>query len=71
MGSRSRSEPGILGSLEPEPLEIKNQEQEPEPPGKIVKSRSPLEKKSRAGAAQELAGSSALREDKKHKAIVL
>ena len=51
-------EPGCLGSLEPEPLE-KNQE--PEPFGK----------KSGAGAAKKLAGSSALREDKKHKEIVL
>ena len=34
-------------------------------------SRSRLEKKSRAGAAKKLAGSSALREDKKHKEIVL
>jgi len=37
------------------------------------RSRSRLEKKSgaRAGAAKKLAGSSALREDKKHKEIVL
>ena len=31
----------------------------------------PLGKKSEAGAAKKLAGSSALREDKKHKEIVL
>ena len=36
--SRSRSEPGVFGSLEPEPLEIKNKE--PEPLGKKVRSRS-------------------------------
>ena len=42
-------EPGVFGSLEPEPLE----------------------KKTGAGAAKKLAGSSALREDKKHKEIVL
>ena len=60
LGSRSRcrSEPGVFGSLEPEPLE-KN------------RSRSRLEKQSGAGAAKNLAGSSALREDKKHKEIVL
>ena len=56
---------GVFGSLEPEPelLETKNQE----------RSRSHLEKKSRAraGAAKKLASSSALREDKKHKEIVL
>ena len=34
-------------------------------------SRSRLEEKSGAGAAKKLAGSSALREDKKHKEIVL
>ena len=34
-------------------------------------SRSRLEKKSGAGAAKKLAGSSALREDKKYKEIVL
>ena len=50
-------EPGVFGSLEPEPLEKK---QEPEPLGK----------KSGAGAAKKLAGSSALREDKKHKEVV-
>jgi hypothetical protein len=37
--------------------------QEPEPLGKKVGAR--------AGAAKKLAGSSALREDKKHKEIVL
>ena len=56
-------EPGVSGSLEPEPLEKK------------TRSRSRLEKKSGAGAgagaAKKLAGSSALREDKKHKEIVL
>ena len=35
------------------------------------RSRSRLEKKSGAGTAKKLAGSSALREDKKHKEIVL
>ena len=51
-------EPGVLGSLEPEPPE-KNQE--PEPHGK----------KSGAGpeAAKKFAGISALRGDKKHKEI--
>ena len=45
--SRSRSEPGVFGSLEPEPREKKNQEpeplekkQEPEPLVKKVRSRS-------------------------------
>ena len=38
---------------------------------KKTKSRSRLEKKSGAGAAKNLAGSSALREDKKLKEIVL
>ena len=52
-------EPGVFGSLEPEPLEKK------------TRSRSRLEKKSGAGAAKKLAGSSALRKDKKHKEIVL
>ena len=46
-------EPGVFGSLEPEPLEKK--------PGAGAG----------AGAAKKLAGSSALREDKKHKEIVL
>ena len=59
LGSRSRSEPGVFGSLEPEPL------------GKKTRSRSRLEKKSGAGAAKKLPGSSPLREDKKHKEIVL
>ena len=35
------------------------------------RSRSRLEKKSGAGAAKELAGSSALREDKKQREIIL
>ena len=61
LGSRSRSEPGVFGSLEPEP----------EPLEKKTRSRSRLEKKSGAGAAKKLAGSLALREDKKHKEIVL
>ena len=52
-------EPGVFGSLEPEPLE-KNQE--PEPLGKKSEAG--------AGAANKLAGSSALRKDKKHKEIV-
>ena len=53
---------GVIGSLEPEPLE-KNQEPEPEPLGK----------KSVAGARadKKLAGSSALLEDKKQMEIVL
>ena len=61
LGSRSgsQSEPGVFGSFEPEPLEKKN------------RSRSRLEKKSGAGDAKILAGSSALREDKRHKEIVL
>ena len=61
LGSLSRSEPGVFGSLEPEPIEKK------------TRSRSRLEKKSGAGAgaAKNLAGSSALREDKNHKEIVL
>ena len=54
-------EPGVFGSLEPEPLEKKTRS----------RSRSRLEKKTGAGAAKKLAGSSALREDKKHKEIVL
>ena len=54
-----KSGPGVFGSLEPEPLEKK------------IRSRSRLEKKSGAGAAKKLAGSSALREDKKNKEIVL
>ena len=59
--SRSRSEPGVFGSLEPEPIEKK------------TRSWSRLEKKSGAGAgdAKKLASSSAVREDKKHKEIVL
>ena len=62
LGSRSRLEPGVLGSLEPEP----------EPLGKKSRSqsRSRLEKKSGAGAGKKLAGSSDLREDKKHKEII-
>ena len=54
-------EPGVFGSLEPEPLEKK------------TRSRSRLEKMSGAGAGatKNFAGSSALREDKKHKEIVL
>ena len=54
-------EPGVFGPLEPEP----------EPLEKNTRSRSRLEKKSGAGAAKKLAGSSALRGDKKHKEIVL
>ena len=47
----SEPEPGVFGSLEPEPLEKK---QEPEPLGKKVRSRSRsrLKKKSGAGAAK-------------------
>ena len=52
-------EPGV--SLEPEP----------EPHEKETRSRSRLEKKSGAGAGKKLAGSLALREDKKHKEVVL
>ena len=58
LGSRSRSEPDDFGSLEPEPLEKK--------PG----ARAAW-KESGAGVTKKLAGSSALREDKKHKEIVL
>ena len=65
--SRSRSEPGVFGSLEPEPLE-KKQEPGPELLGKQIRSwsRSRLKKKSgaRAGAgaraAKKFAGSPAL-----------
>ena len=39
LGSRSRSERGVFGSLEPEPLE-KKQEPGPMPLGKKVRSRS-------------------------------
>ena len=57
-------EPGAFGSLEPEPLEKKNQEPEPEPLGKKIRSqsRSRLKKKSGtgAGAAKKFAGSPAL-----------
>ena len=60
LGSRSRSEPGVFGSLEPEPEPLEKK-QEPEPLGK----------KSGAGASKKLAGSSAMREDKKHNEIVL
>ena len=59
--SRSLSEPGVFDSLEPEPEPIEKKNQEPEP----------LEKTQGAGASKKLAGSSALREDKKHKEIVL
>ena len=48
-------EPGVLGFLEPEPLEKKNQEPEPE------LEPEALGKKSGARAAKKLAGSSALR----------
>ena len=58
--SRGRSEPGDFCSLEPEPLEQKTSS----------RCRSRLEKKSGAGATKNLAGSSALRENKKHKEIV-
>ena len=50
-------EPGVFGSLEPEPLK-KNLEPDSEP--------EPLGKKSGAGAAKKLAGSSALVEDNNH-----
>ena len=52
-------ESGVFGSLEPEPLEKK------------TGAGAAWKKKSGAGAAKKLAGSSALREDKKHKEIVL
>jgi hypothetical protein len=54
------SEPGVFGSLEPEPLEKKNQE--PEPLGKKIRSRSRsrFKKKSGAGAGKKFAGSPAL-----------
>ena len=62
LGSRSQSEPSVFGYIEPEPLEKKDPELKPEPLGK----------KSGAGAAKKLAGSSALIEDKKkHKEIIL
>ena len=57
LGSRSRSEPGVFGSLEPEPLEKKTRS----------RSRSRLEKKVRSRSRS----SSSLREDKNHKEIVL
>ena len=41
-------EPGVFGSLEPEPLEKKNQEPEPEPLGKKNQEPEPLEKKVRS-----------------------
>ena len=46
--SRSRSEPGVFGPLEPEPesLEKKYQEPEPEPLWKKNQEPEPLEKKS-------------------------
>ena len=56
-------EPGVFGSLEPEPEPLEKKTRS--------RSRSRLEKKSGAGAAKKLAGSSAMREDKKHKEIVL
>ena len=41
LGSRSRSETGVFGSLEPEPEPLeKKQEPEPEPLGEKVRSRS-------------------------------
>ena len=61
LGSRNRSEPGVFGSLEPEP----------EPLEKKTRSRSRLEKKVRSRSRKKLAGPSALPEDKKHKEIVL
>ena len=39
LGCRSRSEPGVFGSLEPEPEPLEKK-QEPEPLGKKVRSRS-------------------------------
>ena len=57
LGSRSRLEPGVFCSLELEPL-------------KKIQELEPLEKNSWTGATKKLAGSSALREDKKHKKIV-
>ena len=57
--SRSQSELGVFGSLEPEPFAKK--------PG----AGAAWKKKSGAGAAKKLAGSSALREDKENKEIVL
>ena len=56
-------EPGVFGSLEPEPEPLEKKTRS--------RSRSRLEKKSGAGAAKKLDGSSALREDKKHKEILL
>jgi hypothetical protein len=45
-------EPGVFGTLEPEPLKKKYQEPEPEPLGKKIRSRgqSRLKKKSGSGA---------------------
>ena len=72
----SEPEPVVFGSLEPEPVVFGSLEPEPEPletkTRRRSRSRSRLEKKSEAGAAKELVGSSALLEDKKHhKEIVL
>ena len=52
-------EPGVFDSLEPEPLEKKNQELEPL--GKKIRSQSHLKKKSGAGAGKKFAGSPALK----------
>ena len=54
----------FLGSLEPEPEPLEKK------PGAGAGARAAWKKKSGAGAAKNLAGSSALREDKKHKEIV-
>ena len=62
LNSTQEPEPGVFGSLEPEPLE-KNQEPETEPLGKKIRSRSRsrLKKKSGAGAAKKFAVSPALK----------
>ena len=59
--SRSRSEPGVFGSLEPE-LEQLEKKQEPEPLGKKNQEPEPepLEKKVKAGAGKKFAGSPAM-----------
>ena len=62
MGSRSRSELGVFGSLAGAGAEAAWEKN---------RSRSLLEEKSGAGAAEKLAGSWVLLEDKKHKEIVL
>ena len=61
LGSRSRSEKGVFGSLEPElePLE------------KLPGAGAAWKKSQEPEPLKKIAGSSALLEDKKHKDIVL